>query len=94
MLLLANVVFFIGSLICAVSVDVQMLLAGRVLQGIGGGGLIILVNIVISDLFSMRCVLAYFGWVCAARSMCTDVGLGREGFIMELWEWYGLWRVF
>ena len=31
-----------------------MLLGGRVLQGIGGGGLIILVNICISDLFSMR----------------------------------------
>ena len=31
-----------------------MLLAGRVVQGIGGGGLLILVNICISDLFSLR----------------------------------------
>lgn len=31
-----------------------MLLAGRVLQGTGGGGLVILANICISDLFSMR----------------------------------------
>ena len=31
-----------------------MLLAGRVIQGIGGGGLIILANICISDLFSQR----------------------------------------
>ena len=31
-----------------------MLLAGRVIQGTGGGGLIILANICISDLFSMR----------------------------------------
>ena len=33
-----------------------MLLAGRVIQGIGGGGLIILSNICITDLFSMRFV--------------------------------------
>ena len=32
----------------------KMLLAGRVLQGTGGGGLIILANICISDLFSQR----------------------------------------
>ena len=57
MLLLANVVFFVGSLICALSINVPMLEAGRVLQGIGGGGLLNLVNICISDLFSMRYVL-------------------------------------
>ena len=53
-ILLANIVFFVGSLIAAVSVNIKMLLAGRVIQGIGGGGLIILSNICISDLFSMR----------------------------------------
>ena len=53
-ILTANVVFFVGSLITAVSVSIGMLLAGRVIQGVGGGGLIILANICISDLFSMR----------------------------------------
>ena len=53
-LLTANALFFIGSLISAVSKDIKMLLAGRVIQGIGGGGLIILANICISDLFSQR----------------------------------------
>ena len=57
-ILVANVVFFVGSLIAAVSININMLLAGRVIQGIGGGGLIILVNICISDLFSMRYVHA------------------------------------
>jgi len=52
--LVANIVFFGGSLICALAINVKMLLGGRVIQGIGGGGLIILVNICISDLFSMR----------------------------------------
>ena len=53
-ILLANGTFFVGSLIAAISINVQMLLAGRVIQGIGGGGLVILANICISDLFSMR----------------------------------------
>ncbi|KAL8858095.1 MAG: hypothetical protein Q9198_010696 [Flavoplaca austrocitrina] len=55
-LLVANVVFLVASLIAALSINVKMLLAGRAIQGIGGGGLIILSNICISDLFSMRYV--------------------------------------
>lgn len=53
-ILVANVIFFVGSLISALSISIKMLIAGRVIQGIGGGGLIILANICISDLFSMR----------------------------------------
>ncbi|TAQ88864.1 hypothetical protein B7494_g2795 [Chlorociboria aeruginascens] len=53
-LLLAASIFFIGSLLAAVSVSIGMLITARAVQGVGGGGLIILVNICISDLFSMR----------------------------------------
>ena len=51
---MANIMFLIGSLVAALSVDIGMLLAGRTLQGIGGGGLIILANVCIADLFSQR----------------------------------------
>ena len=53
-LLLANIIFLGGSLISALSINIKMLIGGRVILGIGGGGLIILTNICISDLFSMR----------------------------------------
>ena len=53
-LLLANAIFFVGSLISALSVNIRMLLAGRAIQGTAGGGLLVLGNICISDLFSMR----------------------------------------
>ena len=53
-ILLANAIFFVGSLISALSVNIRMLLAGRAIQGTAGGGLLVLANICISDLFSMR----------------------------------------
>lgn len=52
--MLANIVFLAGSLIAALSVNIGMLITARVIQGIGGGGLLVLVNICIGDLFSMR----------------------------------------
>ncbi|KAL9595636.1 MAG: hypothetical protein Q9179_004907 [Wetmoreana sp. 5 TL-2023] len=36
-LLVANIVFLVGSLISALSINIKMLLAGRAIQGIGGG---------------------------------------------------------
>lgn len=53
-LLIANFIFFVGSLIAALSINIGMLITARAIQGWGGGGLLVLVNITIGDLFSMR----------------------------------------
>lgn len=55
-ILLANVWFLVGSLICALAKNMAMIVAGRAIQGIGGGGIIIMANISVTDLFSMRYV--------------------------------------
>ena len=47
-------VFFLSSIICATSSGMSMLIAGRAVQGTAAGGLILLDNIIISDLFDMR----------------------------------------
>jgi hypothetical protein len=38
-LLVTNAIFFVGSLLAAVSVNIDMLIAARAIQGIGGGGM-------------------------------------------------------
>ena len=53
-ILTASVVFFLGSALCGFATSIKMIIAGRAVQGIGGGGLIVLVQICVSDLFSMR----------------------------------------
>ncbi|KAL9620049.1 MAG: hypothetical protein Q9160_005427 [Pyrenula sp. 1 TL-2023] len=44
-LLIANAVFFLGSIFSGFAVNLAMFLAGRTLQGLGGGGMVLLVNI-------------------------------------------------
>ncbi|KAF7852940.1 hypothetical protein EAF04_010817 [Stromatinia cepivora] len=88
-LLIAAGVFFVGSLLAATSVSIGMLIVARAVQGIGGGGVIILVNICISDLFSMRKRGAYFGLIGMTWAFASAIGplLGGAFTQKVSWRW-------
>jgi EmrB/QacA subfamily drug resistance transporter len=88
-LLLTNAIFFVGSLLAGVSVNMDMLIAARVIQGIGGGGLITLVNIAISDLFSVRDRGAYFGIIGGVWALASSLGPVVGGLFTQKvsWRW-------
>lgn len=65
-LLSALVLFFGSSIICATAVNMPMLIAGRAIQGTAGGGMLQMVNIIISDIFSVR-------YVCTLLQYCISI---------------------
>ncbi|KAF2201112.1 MFS transporter-like protein [Delitschia confertaspora ATCC 74209] len=88
-LLLTNFIFLIGSLIAGLSNSIGMLIAARVIQGIGGGGLIVLVNICISDLFALRERGAYFGIIGGVWALASTLGPIVGGAFAQkvTWRW-------
>jgi MFS family permease len=56
-LLAAVALFFCSSMLCALAANIKMLIIGRALQGTACGGIMQMVIITISDLFSMRSVV-------------------------------------
>ncbi|KAK4913318.1 hypothetical protein LTR28_013776, partial [Elasticomyces elasticus] len=74
MLLVANLAFLIGSLIAGLSINIGMLIVARAIQGIGGGGLLTLVDIVISDMFSLRTRGAYLGVIGGVWAIACAIG--------------------
>ena len=88
-LLTAIVIFWIGSLLCAISRSMGMLIGARVIQGIGGGGTIVLPNICISDLFSMRNRGMYFGILGMVWALAGAIGpvLGGVFASKVSWRW-------
>jgi MFS family permease len=53
-MLVGNALFLLGSLVSALSERISMLIAGRGIQGAGAGALVVLSNICIADMFSLR----------------------------------------
>ncbi|KAH6853972.1 major facilitator superfamily domain-containing protein [Chaetomium sp. MPI-CAGE-AT-0009] len=88
-MLIAVAVFWVGSLLSAVSVNMGMLIVARAVQGVGGGGIVILVNVCISDLFSMRKRGVYFGAMGMVWAVASAVGPVLGGvFTSEVtWRW-------
>ncbi|KAL6904564.1 major facilitator superfamily domain-containing protein [Trichoderma evansii] len=88
-LLAAISIFWIGSLVCAISNSMGMLIAGRAIQGVGGGGAIVLPNICVSDLFSMRKRGMYFGVFGMIWALASSIGpiLGGVFTSKVSWRW-------
>ncbi|KAL7797952.1 MFS general substrate transporter [Trichoderma afarasin] len=88
-LIVSVAIFWIGSLLCAVSTSMGMLIAARAIQGVGGGGTIVLPNICISDLFSMRNRGMYFGILGMVWALASAIGpiLGGVFTSKVSWRW-------
>ncbi|KAK1976438.1 major facilitator superfamily transporter [Colletotrichum cereale] len=89
-LLLSSLFFFtIGTLICApIAHDFTSLLVGRSLQGIGGGGIITMGQIIFADIVPLRLRPKYFTFVLGAWAVGSVLGPLVGGLFAQ----YGTWR--
>ncbi|KAI4168461.1 MAG: hypothetical protein LQ346_009047 [Caloplaca aetnensis] len=88
-LLAAVTLFAISSIVCALARDITMLIVGRAFQGTAGGGLLQLVNIVVSDIFSMRERSLYLGLCEFIWALAGGIGPILGGVLTQLvsWRW-------
>ncbi|MCJ1311473.1 hypothetical protein MMC25_005145 [Agyrium rufum] len=85
---LSAVAFFaLSSIICALATNMAMLIAGRALQGVAGAGITQLGEITISDLFSMRRRVLYFGFTGIVWAIASGIGPVLGGVFTELTSW-------
>lgn len=86
-MLVALCIFALGSLACALAPSMQALVAARVLQGLGGGGLMVLSQALIGELVPPWDRPRYQGYFALVFT-CSSVGgplIG--GFVVHHWDW-------
>ncbi|KAF7563574.1 hypothetical protein G7046_g515 [Stylonectria norvegica] len=88
-LLIANAIFFGGSLVCATVDDFKAFIAGRAIQGLGASGMQTMVNICISDMFSQRDRGLYYGLTSIVWAVASGIGPVMGGAFTDQvnWRW-------
>lgn len=82
--------FAIGSVVCGCANSFSTMLAGRVIQGIGGAGIITLSQVIFADLVPLRQRPKFFTMVLGAWAVGSVLGPLIGGAFVEkaTWRWW------
>ena len=85
----ALVFFLLGAIVAATAHEFGPLLVGRSLQGLGGGGLIALTEILVTDLVPLRQRGQWFGIISGMWSVGSVTGPIVGGAFAQAASWVG-----
>lgn len=92
MILTGLVFFLVGVIVAALAKDFATLLVGRSIQGIGGGGLIALTEIVVTDLVPLRLRGQWFGIISGMWAIGSVSGPVIGGAFAQNVTWVGIFH--
>src|SRR6478609_377501 len=85
----AVIIFLVGSALCGMAQNLPELIAFRIIQGLGGGGLIVTAIAVVGDIVPPRERGRYQGFFGGVFGLSTVIGPLIGGFIVDnlSWRW-------
>lgn len=93
LMFVALVVFMTGSLLCALAPSLELLVAARILQGFGGGGLMTLSQALIGEAIPPRDRARYQGYIAAVAVSSNAFGPVAGGFLTEHFGWRSIFLI-
>ena len=83
--------FFAFSIVFALAKSMGGVIAGRILQGFGGGGLDVLSEIIVTDMTTLRECSLYLGLMAIPPALGSVLGPTIAGIVSSLvfWRWLG-----
>ncbi|EJU01283.1 MFS general substrate transporter, partial [Dacryopinax primogenitus] len=79
--------FAVGSAVTGSARDMPSIIAGRTVQGLGGGGILSLAEIVVADLVPLRERGVYLGILGATWSLASAIGPPIGGALAQVGQW-------
>ncbi|PMB64473.1 putative transporter C3H1.06c [Beauveria bassiana] len=88
-MIVAVLLFALGSGLCGGASSTEMLIAARVVQGLGGGGINVMTEIIVADLVPLRERQQVMGIIFTAFAVGTFIGPVVGGAIVDhtSWRW-------
>ncbi|KAH8664348.1 major facilitator superfamily transporter [Xylariales sp. PMI_506] len=88
--LIVSLIFFsVGTLLCCLTNTIGQMLIGRCLQGVGGGGVVVLSLVIFTDIVPLRFRPKWYGTVLGAWALGNCIGPIVGGAIVQntTWRW-------
>jgi MFS family permease len=92
-LVMSLVVFALGSLVTALAYDLPSMVAGRYLQGVGGGGLVPATLALVADLYPVERRGVPLGIVSAVQEIGSVVGPLFGAVVLALADWRAIFLI-
>ncbi len=85
----SQVLFMVGSIVCGAAPDMAALIVGRAIQGIGGGGLLVLSQAIVADIIPARKRAFYLNLMGIGWALPMLIGPLLGGFFTDVvgWRW-------
>jgi len=93
MLIVALSIFIAASIFCAFATSIEMLAAGRILQGLGGGGLMTLSQALIGETIPPRERARCQGYLAAVMVTSSTFGPVAGGYLTQHFGWRSIFMV-
>ncbi|KAF2136530.1 uncharacterized protein K452DRAFT_258938 [Aplosporella prunicola CBS 121167] len=89
LIVLSVVLFAVGSAVSGAAKTTATLIAGRAIQGVGGGGINVLVDIIVCDLVPLRERAQYMGLIFSIFAVALSLGPVIGGLMTQrvTWRW-------
>ncbi|HEY0182968.1 MAG TPA: MFS transporter, partial [Rhodopila sp.] len=94
MMIIALYIFMAASGLCAFAPSFGLLLCARVLQGLGGGGLMTLSTALVGEHVPPRQRGTYQGYLSANIVAGTTIGPVMGGFLTQAWGWHAVFLAY
>lgn len=92
-MLVAVAIFTLGSVACGLAVSMNTLIAARVLQGLGGGGIMVSIFSITADLFEPRERARYQSYSSLVLMASGAIGPVLGGTMSDLFGWRSIFLV-
>src|SRR5262245_19950550 len=93
MMFVALGVFLVASLLCALATSIEMLSLARILQGLGGGGLMTLSQALIGETIPPRERARYQGYLAAVMVTSSAFGPVAGGYLTHHFGWRSVFLI-
>jgi MFS family permease len=93
LMFVALAVFIVASLLCAASTSIILLTLARLLQGLGGGGLMTLSQALVGEAFPPRERARYQGYLAAVAVCANTFGPVAGGYLTEHFGWQSVFLI-